>query len=115
MWDSLKQVRFTAANEGVMEFKYDLNEKSFQRAQFRSTILTRGSISKADRCKYPEAVGIPAAKKPDLMKLCKKGHIPPIHHGFYEAMKIGSKAVDQTILAKQQKPKRKAAQRKKAV
>ena len=38
--------------------------------------------------KYNKEKGIPAAKKKDLLQLCKKGYIPTNHHAFYESLSV---------------------------
>lgn len=75
-----------------MYFKYDLRDK-FQSAE----IVKSETLGELIPPKYKQKLPISAAKKKDLLALCKKGVIPREFHHYYKALQSNA-AVQDTLL-----------------
>ena len=96
MWSKIVQAKFTS--DGSMAFKYSYVDK-FETVRLTTpgTRGMRGKQKKVDMRKYKAPLGITAAKKKDLLKLCTKEHIPKSHHEFYYSMPTNSAKDDGVV------------------
>lgn len=82
-------MRFTKTFPDTMLFKND------PRDDFTAVKIVRdGKLREAVPNKYRQKIPISAAKKRDLMTLCKNGTIPKDHHDYYKNLPSSSTVKD---------------------
>lgn len=97
IWNKIKWMRYMKSEPGSCFIKYDFEEE-FQEIKVYGT--KRGRAAEADTAKggiprkYKSKLPISAAKKKDLMQMCRTGVIPPEFHHFYESLPSSSSAPD---------------------
>ena len=84
--------------DGTCYIKYDFDEE-FQEVKVYGTKRGRSAETESVKIggipqKYKSKLPISAAKKKDLMQMCKTGVIPPEFHDFYEKLPSSSNAPD---------------------
>ena len=86
----MKWMRFTASDPGACFFKYDMNDKDFERIVLvnQHQIKSGESLPK----KYKSKIPISSAKKKDLITLCKNGTIPIEFHQYYRSLPASQSA-----------------------
>ena len=97
-WNKIKWMRYTKKEPGTCYIKYDFDEE-FQEVKVYGTKRGRSAETESVKIggipqKYKSKLPISAAKKKDLMQMCKTGVIPPEFHDFYEKLPSSSSAPD---------------------
>lgn len=86
-WTKLRWMRFRKDNPDMCFFKYDFDEE-FQCLKLtgskRGRSMDVGPTSESMPRRYKSKIPISAAKKKDLVQLCKSGVIPSEFHEFYK-------------------------------
>ena len=97
-WLKVKWLRYIKREEDTIFFKYRMNEPHFHQLKTRGasrrgrhTIHTQVSDIP---CRYSARLPISAAKKADLLDLCRLNVIPEKHHPFYYSLPCSSSAPD---------------------
>ncbi|CAG2233093.1 unnamed protein product [Mytilus edulis] len=96
-WLKVKWIRVTKENPGSVFFNNGFDPENFMEAKFQSSSL-RGRKKKTGNIKlsplYESKLQISAAKKADLLSLCKSGVIPTTYHSYYESLPVGKLVKD---------------------
>ncbi|XP_052075475.1 uncharacterized protein LOC127712922 [Mytilus californianus] len=96
-WLKVKWIRVTKENPGSVFFNNGFDPENFMEAKFQSSSL-RGRKKKTGNIKlsplYESKLQISAAKKADLLSLCKSGVIPTTYHSYYESLLVGKLVKD---------------------
>ncbi|CAC5417011.1 unnamed protein product [Mytilus coruscus] len=96
-WLKVKWIRVTKENPGSVFFNNGFDPGNFMEAKFQSSSL-RGRKKKTGNIKlsplYESKLQISAAKKADLLSLCKSGVIPTTYHSYYESLPVGKLVKD---------------------
>ena len=96
-WNKIKWMRYIKSEPGSCFIKYDFEEE-FQEIKVYGTKRGRAAGAGTSKGgiprKYDSKLPISAAKKKDLMQMCRTGVIPPEFHDFYESLPSNSSAPD---------------------
>ena len=96
-WNKIKCLRYIKSEPGSCFIKYDFKEEFQEIKKYRTK---RGRAAGASTAKggipqkYDSKLPISAAKKKDLMQMCRTGVIPPEVHDFYESLPSNASAPD---------------------
>ncbi|KAL8606590.1 hypothetical protein ACOMHN_009475 [Nucella lapillus] len=97
-WMKIKWLRYLKGEEDTIYFKYKMSDP-FKKLKIRHGSSRRGrpisvtTIEELPR-RYAQRLPISAAKKADLMDLCRLRIIPPTHHLFYKNLPSDCQAQD---------------------
>ncbi|CAG4954409.1 unnamed protein product [Parnassius apollo] len=118
-WLKIKRIKYVKGEDRKIYFNYDMsdefnvmdigdNPSTFQLdgaqnhnySTRKKKRLTENDLPVSYRfpdqlnCLYKEPLKISAAKKKDLLNLCRKGIIPEEVHGWFENLNVDSQAID---------------------
>ena len=98
MWSEIVQLKVIEEDPCMLYFKYNYSDE-YKKCNFRvESATTRSEKDRvAKKQKYHAKIGITAAKKKDLLTLCKKGYIPKNHHAFYESLAFMDRKEDDDV------------------
>ena len=85
-WSDIVHFRYTRESPDSIYFKYDFDQ-NFKQIKVVSSTRTNRKMKKCSQSLpklYSSLLPISAAKKKDLLNLCKKEIIPSVHHHYYE-------------------------------
>ena len=92
MWTKMKWIRYLKSEPDACLFKYSMEEE-FQKVKITGKKRQQQSDEGLTR-KYQKKIPISAAKKKDLMQLCKSGVIPVEYHEYYKSLPSSNSSKD---------------------
>lgn len=100
-WLKIKWIKVTYDSSFLIQFKNDFDDEDFRQIETKGKAVSRRSgisiktIADLDPEKlYVSQLAISAAKKNDMLNLCRTGVIPAEYHHYYQSLKTSATVTD---------------------